>query len=99
MPTISVALIPGNRYKLTQQTWGHGKGRGLEKFGIASFAIAVRTHGEDGGGSALAAIVAFQVSRKGRGNCVDIRKLAIVVLARAKNFLMNFVFVREIFIP
>ena len=43
---------PNNRYKLTQPT-----------LGIASFAIVVRTHGEVGEGSALAAIVVFRVSR------------------------------------
>ena len=52
---------------------------------MASFAIAVRIHGEDGEGSALAAIVSFRVSRKGRDIASTFENF-FVVLARAKNF-------------
>ena len=36
----------------------------LREFGITSFAIAVRIHGEDGEGSALAAIVVLESREK-----------------------------------
>ena len=52
--------------------------------GIASFAIAFRTHGEGGEGSALAAI-GFRVSRKGRDIASKVENID-VVLAKAKFF-------------
>ena len=86
---IAVALIPSNRYKLTQPTWGRGKGRGLLG------AIAVRTHGEDGEGRALAAILFSSLATKD----VTLRRRFsnFVVLARAKNFTDIFA-LREIFL-
>ena len=67
----------------------------LRVIGIASFAIAVRTHGEDGEEGALAAIFVFESRRKD----ATLRRTLklVVVLARAKP-LTYFCFERNYFL-
>ena len=62
----------------------------LRELGIASFAIAVRTHGEDGDGSALAAIVFFE----SRDEDATLRRNSkiFVVIARADKFYLYVAF-------
>ena len=55
------------------------------KLGIASFAIAVRTHGEGGEGSALAAVL-FSSLAEGR-DIASAVEFCCVVVARAKPLL------------
>ena len=69
----------------------------LRELGIALFAIAVRTHGEDGEGSTLAAIVFFEFREK---DAILRRNSKIfVVLARADKFYLYVALMplREIF--
>ena len=67
----------------------------LSEFGIASFAIAVRTHGEDGEGRALAAILFSSLATKD----VALRRKYSnnVVLARAVLMVNQFCIVNWLF--
>ena len=74
---------------------GPRKGRGLEKFGIASFAIAVRIRRKDGEGKALAAILFSSLATKD----VALRRKYSnnVVLARAVLMVNQFCIVNWLF--